>query len=163
MTVKAEQIRQLLAYDPATGIFTWRVKASRKTVIGAVAGCKIAAGYTVIGIGGKLYYAHQLAWLYQTGEWLDRIDHRDGNGGNNRWLNLRPASAQQNALNSRRATSNTSGFKGVSWHKKAGKWSAYIILDGRKQHLGLHSTAEAAHAAYMTAASAAQPEFARAA
>lgn len=156
-------LRRILNYDPETGIFTWAEKTSRKVMVGAIAGCLNKAGYIVIGIGGKLYYAHQLAWLYQTGEWLPRVDHRDCDGSNNRWINLRPATAQQNALNSRRAVSNTSGFKGVSWHKGAGKWSAYIILDGKKRHLGLHQRAEDAHAAYLAAATAVQPQFVRAA
>lgn len=161
--MKQHDLRRILHYDPATGAFTWAEKTANKVVVGAVAGCTNRAGYIVIGINGKLYYAHQLAWLYQTGEWVERIDHRDGDRSNNRWGNLRPATPQQNALNSRRAASNTSGFKGVSWHKGAGRWSAYIILDGKKRHLGLHDRAEDAHAAYLAAATAVQPEFARAA
>ncbi len=158
-----DQLQEILSYDPETGKFTWMVKSSRKTIIGSVAGCVTKAGYVVIGIEGQLYYAHQLAWLDQTGEWIDRIDHKDGYGINNRWINLRPATPQQNAFNSKRAASNTSGFKGVSWHKRAGKWSASVIVDGRKIHLGLHETAEAAHAAYLSAVSDIQPEFVRAA
>lgn len=156
-------LKRILNYDPATGIFTWAEKTSRKVIVGSVAGCLNKAGYIVIGIGGKLYYAHQLAWLYQTGEWLPRVDHRDCDGSNNRWSNLRPATAQQNAMNSRRSVSNTSGFKGVSWHRGAGKWSAYIILDGKKRHLGLHERPEDAHAAYLAAAAAVHPQFVRAA
>jgi hypothetical protein len=160
--MKQQDLLRIMNYDPATGVFTWRVSRGRVKV-GDAAGCRNRHGYIVIGVAGKLYYAHQLAWLYQTGEWLERIDHRDNDHGNNRWINLRPATAQQNALNSKRATSNTSGFKGVSWHKSAAKWSAYIVLNGKKRHLGLHETAEAAHDAYMAAATTAQPDFARAA
>lgn len=155
-------LKRILNYDPDTGLFTWAAKTSRKVVVGSVAGCVNKAGYVVIGISGKLYYAHQLAWLFQTGQWLARIDHKDGDRGNNRWGNIRPATPQQNALNARRAVSNTSGFKGVSWHKAAGKWSAYIILDGKKRHLGLHERPEDAHAAYLAEAAAVQPQFVRA-
>lgn len=155
-------LRRVLNYDPDTGSFTWSEKIGRKVVVGSVAGCLTKAGYIVIGVWGKLYYAHQLAWFYQTGVWSPRVDHRDGDGSNNRWSNLRAASAQQNALNSRRAVSNTSGLKGVSWHKGAGRWSAYIVIDGRKRHLGMHDRPEDAHAAYLAAATAVHPEFARA-
>lgn len=158
----AERLREVLRYDPDAGHFIRIAKTGRKGRIGEFVGCATNAGYITIGIDGRLYYAHQLAWLYVKGEWLPRVDHRDGFGQNNRFKNLRPATPQQNSLNARRASSNSSGFKGVSWHKAAGKWSSYIILDGRKRHLGLYETAEAAHAAYIAAAVAAQPEFARA-
>ena len=62
-----------------------------------------------------------------------------------------------------RASNNTSGFKGVSWHKAARKWSSSIYLNGKPNHLGLFESAEEAHAAYMAAATRAHPEFARAA
>lgn len=157
------ELHRILHYEPETGIFTWAEKTSRKVVVGAVAGCATKAGYIVIGINGKLYYAHQLAWLYQTGEWLPRIDHKDGDGTNNAWDNLRPATAKQNALNSKRAANNSSGFKGVSWHKAAGKWAAHICAGGKKTHLGLYEGAEEAHAAYVLAARTVDPNFARAA
>lgn len=155
-------LKSLLDYDPETGIFRWREKVARKVVVGGVAGARNRAGYVVIGIGGDLHYAHRLAFIYMTGNAPRQVDHKDGDRGNNRWNNLRPATHQQNILNSKRAANNTSGFKGVSWHKGAAKWSAYIILDGRKRHLGLHATAADAHGAYLAAAKAAQPEFARA-
>lgn len=158
-----EYLKSILSYDAGTGEFRWLAKISNKVIVGGVAGGFNTAGYIVIGIGGRTYYAHRLAWIYTTGAAPRQVDHRDGDRGNNRWLNLRPATNQQNVLNSKRAASNTSGFKGVSWHKGGSKWSAYIILDGRKKHLGLHDTPEAAHAAYLAAAKAAQPEFARAA
>lgn len=161
--ITAEYVRQILSYDPHTGIFAWKEKTCRKVVVGTQAGGLNVAGYVVIGIGGRTYYAHQLAWLYMTGEFVRRIDHRDTVKYNNRWTNLRIASPQQNGLNAKRHAHNTSGFKGVSWHRASGKWSAYIILDNRKRHLGLHETPEAAHAAYLRAAVRAQPEFARAA
>lgn len=156
-------LRRILKYDPETGVFTWAEKTSRKVLVGSVAGGRNVAGYTVIGIGGKTHYAHRLAFIYMTGSAPDLIDHRDGDRSNNSWSNLRPANSQQNILNAKLAASNTSGFKGVSWHKGAGKWSAYIILDDRKHHLGLFEDAEDAHRAYLDAARKAQPEFVRAA
>lgn len=160
--IDLEKLKSILRYDPETGRFFWVAKHSKKVVIGRQAGGLNAAGYVVIGIDGVNHYAHRLAWFYMTGEWAPQIDHRDRKKANNRWRNLRAATSQQNILNAKLASHNTSGFKGVSWHKAAGKWSAYIILDGKKKHLGLHPSAEAAHAAYMRAAMAAQPEFARA-
>jgi len=156
-----EKLKSILSYDPLTGEFRWLIKYSKKVIVGTVAGGLNVKGYVVIGIDGQTYYGHRLAWFYMTGEWIDQIDHEDNVKANNRWANLRPANHQQNVLNAKKASNNTSGFKGVSWHKKAKKWSAYIILNGKKRHLGLHEKAEDAHQAYMRAAIAAQPEFAR--
>jgi len=161
--MRQHELQRILKYDPVTGIFTWAAKTSRKVVVGSVAGGKNLAGYTVIGIGGRTYYAHRLAFVYMTGSTPHQIDHKDGERGNNAWANLRPATHQQNILNAKLASSNTSGFKGVSWHKAAGKWSAYIILDDKKKHLGLFDAAEDAHRAYINAARSAQPDFVRAA
>lgn len=157
-----EKLKRILRYSKTTGRFVWRVKYSRKVVKGSVAGGLDVAGYVVIGIDGRTYYGHRLAWFYVTGGWPSQIDHKNGDRADNRWRNLRIATHQQNILNGKLAKHNTSGRKGVSWHKAAGKWSAQIVLDGRKRHLGLYETTEAAHASYMAAAKAAQPEFARA-
>ena len=157
-----EHLIRILSYSKATGLFAWRVKYSKKVIQGSAAGGLNSAGYVVIGIDGKTYYAHRLAWFYVTGEWPHQVDHKNGRKDDNRWRNLRLATHQQNVLNAKRAKNNTSGHKGVSWHKGAAKWSAYIILDGKKRHLGLHETPQAAHDKYIEAARAAQSEFARA-
>lgn len=157
-----EHLKRILSYSKSTGLFTWRVKYSKKVNQGATAGGLNTAGYVVIGIDGVTYYAHRLAWFYVIGEWPHQVDHKNTKKADNRWRNLRLATHQQNILNAKLAKNNTSGRKGVSWHKGASKWSAYIILDGKKRHLGLHETQQAAHDKYMEAARAAQPEFARA-
>lgn len=83
------------------------------------------------------------------------VDHRDGNGLNNRRRgeagNLRLATHAQNQRNQLRPKNNTSGFKGVSLHKQTGKWQAYIMLNHKKRSLGLHVTREQARDAYARA------------
>lgn len=160
--ISAERLREVMRYEPDTGSFIRLSKTGRKGQIGSSVGTRNLSGYVVIGIDGGVYYAHRLAWLYMTGDVVHQIDHKDGDRANNRFGNLRPATHQQNVLNAKRAANNTSGFKGVSWHKRSGKWDAHINLNGKKHHLGLFETAEDAHAAYMRAAKNAQPEFARA-
>jgi len=88
------------------------------------------------------------------------VDHRDGDGLNNRRTNLREATRAQNARNARRSITNTSGFKGVTFHKGAGRWMAQIHVRGRHLYLGLHDTPEIAHEAYMAAARKHYGEFA---
>lgn len=90
------------------------------------------------------------------------VDHRDHNGLNNRRFNLRPATYAQNNHNARRRSDNTSGLKGVCWHTKTGKWVAQIQSGGRRRHLGLFTTPEAAHAAYQQASVQHHGEFGKA-
>ena len=89
------------------------------------------------------------------------VDHRDGDGLNNRRANLRHATAAQNQRNQRIRPNNTSGLKGASYHKATGKWSAQIRANGKPVYLGLFETPEAAHAAYAKASAELHGEFGR--
>lgn len=89
------------------------------------------------------------------------VDHIDGDGLNNRRSNLREATGAQNSRNSRLRRNNVSGFKGVSWIKRPGKWSAQIMVDGKQSHLGFFSDPKEAHAAYVRASEALHGEFGR--
>lgn len=154
-------LHSILRYNRKTGVFTWKAKTSRKTVIGAEAGGIDCAGYRVIGYNGKTYYAHRLAWLYCHGYWPKQIDHKDGNRANNSINNLRECSHAQNIYNAKKAKNNSSGYKGVSWHRSAGKWEAYICADNRKQYLGLFDSAKEASNAYLDAVKKIEPEYVR--
>lgn len=93
------------------------------------------------------------------------VDHINGDGLDNRKRdktnNLRLATKSQNQCNSRNRADNTSGRKGVSWHKQRGKWAAQIALDGKKQHLGLFETIEQAAIAYAEASARLHGKFGR--
>jgi hypothetical protein len=155
------RLRELLRYNQRTGEFRWR-KESPHVDKGQLAGCLDRERYWVIWIGRRHYPAHQLAWLYMMGAWgRPTIDHRDGNPANNRWSNLRLATPSQNNTNRRRPRHNTSGFKGVSFDSRAGKWKATICKEGRTMCLGSFLTPQAAHRAYVKAARKVFGEFAR--
>jgi hypothetical protein len=81
-----------------------------------------------------------------------RVDHRNGDGLDNRRDNLRPATYPQNNRNARRRSDNTSGYKGVSWRGDRSLWVARIWLGGRKLHLGYFSDPAEAARAYDAAA-----------
>jgi hypothetical protein len=89
------------------------------------------------------------------------VDHRNGNGLDNRRANLRPATPGQNNANARRSRLNTSGFKGVSLHAHSGLWRAYITADGKTRHLGYFHSPEDGARAYDAAAIELFGEFAR--
>ena len=146
------ELRALLDYNPDTGAFTWRNGRSNMAT-GAVAGTNHNQGYVQVSVGDKLYLAHRLAFLWMTGEWpAYQVDHINGDRADNRWINLRNATNQENAHNhGELPRHNTSGFLGVSYYKRDGSWQGRIQVDGRKRHLGYFATPELAHAAYLKA------------
>lgn len=154
----AEYVRSILDYDPETGFFTWKPRdnlcpAWNGRWIGQRAGRTKSGDYCRIGIDGKPYQAHRLAWFVMTGRWpQQQIDHIDGNKSNNRFANLREADAFENHHNIGRAANNTSGFKGVCFNKRQGYWQATIKLGGKRKFLGFFATPDAAHEAYSAAA-----------
>lgn len=75
-------------------------------------------------------------------------DHIDRDTLNNQRSNLRHCTIRQNAMNVGPQRNNTSGYKGVTWHKKDKKWQASIGLNGKITYLGSYKTAEEAHRAY---------------
>jgi hypothetical protein len=145
----AEYLRSVLNYDPETGIFTWRVSPKFSGVrAGDRAGCPDGIGYLQIGVQGKVYRAHRLAWLYVYGYWPnDQIDHVNRDRADNRIANLRAATSHQNALNMGKACNNTSGHTGVVWHKNVSKWGARIKHNQKSIYLGLFENLEEAVAA----------------
>lgn len=158
----AAQLRQILKYDPATGLFQWRASRGSLAPAGAPAGSKTVHGYWTIRVNKHPYYAHRLAFLYMTGEWpTAQVDHANRDRCDNRWANLRAASHSENVWNRGRLATNKSGFKGVSWRAKIKRWRAQICVDGKIRELGRFRTAEAAHEAYCVAAQEAFGQFAR--
>lgn len=148
-----EIVREYLHYDENTGDFTWKVCPSRKIRIGQKAGCTDDKGYIYMGLCGEHYFAHRLVWMYMYGKWPDnKIDHRDGNGSNNRFLNLRDATDRVNSENQRNpGARNSSGLLGVSWDKVRNKWTSHIQYGGKQKNLGRFDDKESAHEAYLKA------------
>ena len=141
----AEYLRSILHYDPATGIFTWKVSTARRVKVGDIAGYSNGNGYLQISVQSRRYQAHRLAWLYMYGEWPeDQLDHINRNRSDNRISNLRDVSHKQNNQNKSKRSDNTSGHPGVFWHKQSSKWQAQIKHDYKHIHLGLFKTIEEA-------------------
>jgi hypothetical protein len=156
--ISADILKQLLHYDPETGVFTriaalnWKGEliAPRSPATGSVIG---RGGYATIAVGGrgKRFLAHRLAWLYVHGAWpTGEIDHINGDKMDNRFANLRDGSHALNCQNQRRPqSSNKVGLLGVS--PQGEKFAAFITVRGHSRRLGSFDTPEQAHDAYLDA------------
>ena len=150
----AEFVRTILDYDPTTGDLSWARNPGRhngheeKITNGVGSG-----GYIRFMICGHNYFAHRIIWLLMKGAWpSEQIDHVSGVRDDNRWNNLREATHTENIRNCKVRTTNTSGYKGVSWDIRNSKWRARIILNGKQKYLGNFDDIKAASAAYEKAA-----------
>lgn len=146
-----ERLRELVHYDPGSGVFT-RLKITGKVgKVGDIAGSQNPQGRIEFSVDAKKYLAHRLAWLYMTGEWPDHeIDHIDGDPTNNRFTNLRDVPHWVNTQNLRAAKShNKVGILGV--RKRYNRWRAAIVVDGKEIFIGSFATPEEAQAAYIEA------------
>ena len=148
MQLTQTALKEMLSYDPATGIFVWIVDAPW-AVPGQRAGTRQHDGYRRIGIRGIGYVEHRLAWLYMTGSFpSSKIDHRNRIRDQNHWTNLRLATHRQNCQNKK--------CSGATLHR-SGKWQAQIKVNGKSKYLGLFDDRSAAERAYLAAKSTMHP------
>ncbi len=151
--VTAERLMALYDYDSDTGIFTRKTNHGGEWS-GTSPTYVTEDGYLRFSVGGILYRAHRLAWLYVHGRFPSgAIDHIDGDRLNNRIANLRECTLSENAQNAPRHARADSkhGFRGVSFQSQKGKWQARIMVNGRSKSCGLFNTPEEAHEAYLKA------------
>ena len=90
---------------------------------------------------------------------VEFVDHVNRIRNDNMDINLRPATRHENNRNCGKRKDNTTGFKGVSWHRNVGKFTSRIWKNGKRVHLGVFDTAAEAHAAYKSAAKEEYGEF----
>jgi hypothetical protein len=152
----AERLKQVLHYDPETGVFT-RISTGKR--------CSHRThGYLRIWVDTASYRANRLAWLYVYDKFPDGIiDHKDRDRANDAIANLREANCSLNGANMRLNKNNKSGFKGVHWVARKRRWQAKVKVNGSTKHLGYFEDAIDAHLAYAEGARKAFGEFAHAA
>lgn len=142
--MQIEDVKARYAYDPETGIFTYRVSTGRRKA-GAVAGYIKGDGYRLIRLYGQWIYAHRLAWFYCTGSVpVQEIDHINHNRDDNRIANLRQVTRHQNMANMK-------VMKGWHYHKSDQKWQAMIRVNKRRIYLGRFDSEREAKQAYLQA------------
>jgi hypothetical protein len=154
------RIRSDLSYDPDTGVVTWVRCFAKRRKPGDRAGSvtkKGATAYRVIGLGSsqgaRLTLEHHIVWYLMTGHWPHfQIDHKDRDGTNNKWNNIRPATESQQQINRGLSNRNTSGARGVYYNKAANKYQTTICVNRQRIYLGLFPDLYGAAEAYESAA-----------
>lgn len=139
-------LRELLQYDPETGVLVWRARNSgskqdknfNARFLGKPAlTANVGNGYLHGEIVGHRVLAHRVVWAFVHGEWPDgQIDHINGDRADNRIANLRVVTAAGNAQNLALRLSNKSGAHGVTFCKRRSKWRARVNVFGSERHLG---------------------------
>ncbi len=144
-----QKLKEILSYDPETGIFIWKVSLASNIKPGRVAGYKTRQGYIAIKISRKKYFAHRLAWLYAHGSFPEnQIDHINHVKADNSLKNLRACSRSENFANRKKQQNNTSGYKGVAWDKEKRKWRARIGHGRKLFYIGRYKDIKDAAVAY---------------
>jgi len=155
MKLTHDNIREILDYDPITGVLTWKERGLHwfenyrypealqqnwnTRFKGKRAGSvnKGPSGYLrrQISIMGGVYKEHRIIWLWMTGKFPENVDHIDQDATNNKWSNLRETSREENQKNMSLNRNNTSGFCGVS-KSRNGKWVARVVHKRKNYYLG---------------------------
>ena len=148
---KTFDLPEWFSYDPDSGAVTWRKSPSTKVRKGSISGTPCGKGpkkYLNIKFRGGYILAHHVAFFLSFGRLpVVEIDHIDGNGLNNRLINLRETTHASNMKNVKRSSRNTSGVVGVHFNKRLGMWESTICANGRRIFLGnFNDKSKAAHA-----------------
>ena len=147
-----EKIKNILSYDPITGLFTRKLTTSPRAKKGDIAGYKMPSGYVSICVLRTRQYAHRLAWEIFYGVKPEfEIDHINGIRDDNRITNLRQCDKYQNQCNRSSNKNARLKSKGVDFMKSKGKYRARIRVRGKDIHLGLFDSELEASVAYTNA------------
>lgn len=160
--ITKEYLNEIFEYR--NGMIFWKnPKVKNQTKAGSRAGSLHHGGYRNVRIDMKYYLEHRVIWIMHIGDIPEGyfIDHRDNIKDNNDIDNLRLATRPQNHYNVPRKKNNTSGYKGVSFRRKTGKWMPTIRMNGKSKNLGSYDTPEQAHEVYKAAAIQLHGDFAK--
>lgn len=135
-----EQADKLYLYDPDTGKVTRKQDGNNAVKKGSTVGWVSTCGYLRVKSKGKKYQLHRIIWLLNNGRWPNgQVDHINGVRTDNRMVNLREVSNQENQRNKALSSLNTSGFIGVCLNKSTNKWVASITISSKKIYIGCYS------------------------
>jgi len=120
-------------FDHKDGHLYWKKVAhpNKQYLVGQEVGCIHQTGYRHVTWKGKVHKVHRLIFLLEHGYIPKEIDHINGDRQDNRLENLRSVTRSQNQFNKAMAQNNTSGYRGVSWHKKSQQWVIRVCANGK--------------------------------
>jgi hypothetical protein len=148
--ISHERLTELLAFDPMTGAFTWKVASSNRVKIGSRAGTfHRASGSRKICIDRENFAAHLLAFFYVNKRWPNtEVRAIDYDYDNCAISNLQEVTRIELAHERGKNKNNKSGYRGVSLTKRD-TWQAAVTCCGKQMSLGAHfDTPEAASEVY---------------
>lgn len=158
-SISHKHLKFMLLYEKHTGLFIWQNGKYKGKIAGGK--CGTTHKYITITIDGIAYLAHRLAIFYVNEIWpVDLVDHKDNNGLNNKWDNIRVATRSQNNYNQKTHKNGKIPLKGVHFEKSSGTFVAQINVNKRKIKIGRFLTAELASRAYIKFAENLHKEFA---
>lgn len=133
------KLRQVLHYEPQTGVFTWTKGLKKGSVAGTV---HDERGFLKVSIASKRYLLHRLAFLWMTGAMpRSNVEHIDGNHQNNSWQNLREGERSQKRAY-RPTYREPTAIQGV--YQIGDRFEAMIPVQGIVLNVGAFPTAQAA-------------------
>ena len=157
MEITLSRLHEL--FDYKDGNLIWKIDKSRRVKAGDIAGSLNKLGYIEIGVDRRVYKAHRLIYFYHNGHLPLSTDHIDGNKSNNKIENLRNATTSQNAMNRKISTKNSSGIKGVIWHKRDKKWVVQVKVNSKYHSFGYYDNKELAELMAIEATNKLHKEF----
>ena len=133
-------------FEYRDGLLYWKgiSHPNKQYLLTKPAGSIHKTGYRHVTWLGKPQKAHRLIFLMHHGYLPKEVDHINGDRADNRIENLRPANRSENQCNRGVLASNTSGYSGVSWHKRLNAWAVRVMKDGKKNYLGYFKDLELA-------------------
>jgi hypothetical protein len=149
-------------FEYNNGLLYWKKMPKKcRNLIGKEAGSVAKDGYKTFGFMGKNLLVHRAIFMIHHGYLPKCLDHIDGNRLNNQIDNLREVTSQQNCFNRKKPITNTSGVKGVTWHKKLKKWQVHLMINRKTKYFGVYADIELARLVSETMRSKFHGEYAK--
>jgi HNH endonuclease/AP2 domain len=133
-------------FEYKNGSLYWKkvVHPNKQHLIGCEVGSIHSTGYRHVTWMSKIWKVHRLIFVLHHGYLPKEIDHINGDRADNRIENLRAVTRSENQCNRPALTSNTSGYPGVSWHKKSKAWVVRVMKNGKSYLVGYFKDIELA-------------------
>lgn len=136
----------LQSFEYRDGRLYWKsfTHGNKAFLLGQEVGSIHKTGYRHVTWLGKKHKVHRLIFLMHHGYLPKEVDHINGDRADNRIENLREVTRSENQQNRPMCQNNTSGYRGVSWHKKSKAWVVRVTKQGKSTVVGYFKDLELA-------------------